>query len=669
MIKHRNITFLLCLIGLSITNIANSQHFGLADQNRFSVLIENIELNHVQYAALADSIDERFRKTLVNRIDPTGRFFLRSDESQINELLTTFTSQNWEESAMIMDSCYVHLRDRIFTTIRFLEALETCNFTENDSIILVPNSHSLIYAQDEAEFESRWKRNIKYNTLLSTLGDSLTPEAILMEKWKQEVDNSTCELKTIIMENGKLKEMVFNAFLNTYAQAFDPHTEYFSLEENEIFNSSLSSQIFTPGFFIQPSGSGYYISELSPKISVSFSELHVGDEIVGIEKNQTSINPACLSEGDMYNYFYGHADSIISVKIKCPKDHITRAYKFTKSVTENAFNTSLGYYLTSSKVKVGYLALPSFYAIQDGAGTSAGNDLATLIMQMKASNSDAIILDLRGNGGGSIQEAINLAGLFIDYGPLFLTRSNLSEIPTLIKDTKKGRLYDGKLVIMVNEYSASASELIANTLQTYPNTLIVGTTTYGKSSGQDMVPLYDNYELFGYAKITSLEIFRFDGETLQQKGVSPDIYIPSGLPSVFLNEAHSNYSLSFPKSSKKINPILIRNEPIEFLKRESEKRIVSNHALNYMKQLQETMNKLFSSEMVLKLQYNEFKWPLENIKDVSDTSAMYSVEAINSEVLLDSASNVYNNLLIKEDPVLNETMHIINDWILTTTND
>ncbi|MEQ8473372.1 MAG: S41 family peptidase [Marinoscillum sp.] len=659
---------------LVYSHLSFGQYFQLSDQNKLNSLQEAFELNHVQFKRLHDSIPKRFPQKLIENLDPRARFFLKEDVEVIHNILAENSVYKWDQSAVVMDSCYARLKNRMFRAYRFLETLGDCDFTQNDSIHMIPFYADPIYYKDEAQFERSWKKNLKYSTLMSSLGDStrkVNPEQYLdnlLSGWHTQIENSLCEIKTLLTEKGRLKQTVFDAYLNAYAQCFDPHSNYFSIEENEMFNTGLNTQIFTPGFYLEPNFQDYYVSEIIPNTEASkISTLHQGDKIVSVLVDSSFLSPACLSDERLFELFYGMNDSTITMNIQCPKDRITRTHSFKKQLATNSYNKSLSYSLESEDFKIGYIMLPSFYMDQDGIGDSSGQDLAAILLQMKSSNPDAVILDLRGNGGGSLKEAVDLAGFFADYGPLFLAGDLYSKSPVLIKDTKRGRLIDKKLVIMVNQFSASAAELVANTLQTYPDMLVVGNQTFGKSSGQDVIPLIDNEEVFGYAKVTSLEIFRFDGKTIQAIGAIPDIYIPSGLPTDMGNESSLDFTLLFEQPNKNISPVFKRREPVETLQVQARDRISKNPQLIKLKEMEVEYTEAFNNPLDLSLNYKNFSWPLENIPDVRDTSGYFKAHA-QTIVPQDSLSLSYQIKLIEEDPVIHETIRIIGDWLNLNKN-
>jgi carboxyl-terminal processing protease len=184
--------------------------------------------------------------------------------------------------------------------------------------------------------------------------------------------------------------------------------------------------------------------------------------------------------------------------------------------------------------KIGFISLPDFYTSwNDEGGSGCANDLAKTLIKLKKENIDGVILDLRNNGGGSLKEAIDLTGIFIDYGPVLVATGE--EKPAALKDFNRGSIYTGPMIVMINENSASASEVVAGALQDYNRAVIVGKPSFGKATGQSVYPIApdhvsaysDEVNEWGYVKITEMGLYRIDLKTNQFNGVIPDITLES----------------------------------------------------------------------------------------------------------------------------------------------
>lgn len=235
----------------------------------------------------------------------------------------------------------------------------------------------------------------------------------------------------------------------------------------------------------------------------------------------------------------------------------TRSFvSLTKDIVELSENILNGFVLAGSH-KVGYINLPSFYQQwEKGIGEGCANDVAKEIIKLKKERIDGLIIDLRFNGGGSMQEAFDLAGLFLDTGPLAILKEKNSP-PFVVRDMHKGTIYDGPLLLLINQMSASASELLAATLQDYNRAILVGTTSYGKATSQVIIPIQTNTgggeakKTDEFVKLTTGKIYRITGGSYQKRGVRPDVYVPDLNEGLSFNERQSLYSLEADSITKK----------------------------------------------------------------------------------------------------------------------
>ncbi len=229
-----------------------------------------------------------------------------------------------------------------------------------------------------------------------------------------------------------------------------------------------------------------------------------------------------------------------------------------KEIIENAENSIEGYIL-QGKHKIGYVYIPDFYTSDtDTLQSGCSVDLARALVELKAENIESLIVDLRDNTGGSVQEAADMCGLFIDYGTVAIYTAHYGK-PTYLKDSNRGMAYSGPLIVLVNEYSASASEIFAAAMQDYNRALIVGTKTFGKGSAQVIRAVTDNPEnidivdilggIPGYIKVTTDKMYRITGQTHQRNGIAPDVELPK--IKTFFDYSEADY------------PHVLDNEPLE----------------------------------------------------------------------------------------------------------
>jgi carboxyl-terminal processing protease len=233
--------------------------------------------------------------------------------------------------------------------------------------------------------------------------------------------------------------------------------------------------------------------------------------------------------------------------------------------------------------KIGYIPLPSFYFDTGNVSGGAAGDVAKAIIKLNKENIEGLILDLRFNGGGSIEEARELAGIFIDFGPVVMYKQ-ADQTVSVLKDMTRGTVYNGPVIIMVNGFSASASELLAASLQDHKRAMIVGGRTYGKGTGQRIYPLTGSSTDF--AKVTLLKIYRINGKTYQHKGVIPDVTLPDVTQSLGDREADFAYALSSDSVTKKAYYTPLTMKALTPLAEKSMARVQQSQSFKSVDQMQ-----------------------------------------------------------------------------------
>ena len=329
------------------------------------------------------------------------------------------------------------------------------------------------------------------------------------------------------------KEMEDN-YLSAISWCYDPHSTYMSMDTKTDFDAEMSGLEFTTGFEMDENEKGEWeISYLVPGGPAwRNGELHKGDVILKIKSgDKPELIIADASVEQMGSVFEGSGNEKITITVRT----ISGAQKtavLSKEKIANEEGVVKSYVLNGLK-KIGYITLPGFYVKEgeEANGNGCSNDVAKEVVKLKKDSIAGLILDLRYNGGGSLGEALELAGIFISEGPLTSTRDKTGKV-RFLKDPNRGTVYDGPLLVMVNTMSASASELVTAVLQDYHRAIVVGSPTYGKGSSQIILPLdttgkfleTNKYE--SYVKVTTGKFYRVDGTTTQWKGVIPDIELP-----------------------------------------------------------------------------------------------------------------------------------------------
>jgi carboxyl-terminal processing protease len=342
-----------------------------------------------------------------------------------------------------------------------------------------------------------------------------------------------------------------NLWCSSLAACYDPHTMYFPPATKESFEGQLGKKQLEFGLTLAEDKDGNaQIGALKPgSPAFQSGQLNEGDKIQSVQtdnKAAVDVSTAGAAEINQVLAAAGSGKTVLTVK---KADGSTRQVTLSKQkqLTDDEEDKVKGFVLKGSK-NIGYISLPAFYLDweEEQGINGCANDVGREIIKLKKENISGLILDLRYNGGGSLQEALELAGIFIDAGPVAQIKSRDPKVQTL-KDINRGTVYDGPLLVLINGFSASASEMLAASLQDYNRALIVGAASYGKATAQEVLPLDTtiNLETYngkaasdGYIKLTISCLYRLTGATAQAQGVIPHIVLPDMADALSEKEAN-----------------------------------------------------------------------------------------------------------------------------------
>ncbi len=357
------------------------------------------------------------------------------------------------------------------------------------------------------------------------------------------------KIEDILQNPHGITQYTGQIYCETIASGFDPHTEFFPPEEKENFEGILGKQRFEFGFKIKGDKSGgVFIDNLEPGSPAFRSgKLNKGDKFMSVQwegKESVDVSEISVDEFGRLLNESNHTIALFTVK---KADGSLVKISLQKEQAGNDDDDKVKSFILKGANTIGYIYLPVFYEDWDTNNqglNGCANDVGREILKLKKENIDGLILDLRNNGGGSAEEATELAGIFIDAGPVQQEKDRDGKVYTL-KDMNRGTIYDGPLVILVNGYSASASEIVAGALQDYNRAVIVGANTYGKATAQIVFPMdttvtpetIADRQSENYLKITISKLYRVNGTTAQFTGVHPDIVLPDLLDAYISKEA------------------------------------------------------------------------------------------------------------------------------------
>lgn len=638
-------------------------------------------------------------KKYIQSLDPEYLYFTDSETKQLFSSGLVLADINSEKDCELIgkiSSVYRYSLLRADSLVKLISS-QKIDFNENDSVTFLLNDTGF-YCKSSSELLHRWKKWIKYKTLSEIFNEDRDSMIFAKELGKAMEDEKS--LSTEIISNllkdlkekkagAEIESNLYALFLNAISTSFDPHSAYFSLTEKNNFDSMLSSEVLSFGFELEENDQEQLlITRILPGGSAwKTNELNVGDQLISVkEEGKKKIN---FEDGSLMEK--------LSVIITSPEtkkatftikkaDGQVKTISLFKTIIKSETNIVNGYVLKGQK-KLGYIALPDFYT-ETGSGNALGcaNDVAKEITKLENDSISGLILDLRYNGGGSVQEAVGLAGIFIQEGPLFLHKGK-NEHAFSIKDINRGTAYDGPIVIMINGYSASASELLTVSLKSYNRAIIVGSPSFGKATGQVIIPAdtsltvikktSNKAEDMDYLKITMEKYYRLDGTTYQGKGILPDISMPDLSFNSNFREANYPFALKPDSVSKKVIFTPLPELPLKDLKLKSESRVNASEKFKYLIYLNDSLENSMKKATKMALKPTDYRLMAmrnsrlnKRVKNLfSQPSIKFSVALNSNDKLIqdtfssESASTYEPVKAILEDIYIEEAINILTDLI------
>ncbi len=582
--------FSVSLLFLVSTSVAQQKDF-----RKEAALLKNVIVQqHYHPKEINDSFSQEFFDRLFNALDPDKIIFVETDLNPLQSyrilLDDEFNNKQWY-FLNLLTSTY---RKSLERSERYVEQLSESPV--NGKIKEYLTSDTLHWPATEIALKEKcrlWLKSSLLDRLVSMheLDSSNHSQFFDQNELTARMRVKAAELRSIrriLKHQSGFENYVASIYFGTFASMFDPHSSYLSTTEMENFLSSLSTEGYYFGVTLDENDRGdVIIAALAPGGSAWKSgEFHTGDVLLALTwQGQERIDLAGVFVEEVNQLLEDANHNAIEFTLKMAGG-IQKAISLRKEKisVEDDFVRS---YILSGKNKIGYINLPDFYTKwgEESEGSRCASDVAKEIIKLKRENIDGIILDVRFNGGGSLQEAMALAGIFIDEGALGILRDR-KQYETAVKDMNRGTVYDGPLVLMVNGQSASASEFLAAALQDYNRGVIIGSRTYGKATAQNFFPLNPNQKEepsleslkagVGFTTITTDKIYRVTGNTAQSIGITPDIILPDFYDVVMTRESMLPYVLPADSVHRivyyKPKPPL----PRQALKNQSAVRVSSN---------------------------------------------------------------------------------------------
>ena len=719
--KFRNV-FLLTVVVSSVCVAAFCPKPAPADRDAalLQSLMSALDKYHFSPQMMDDEFSKKVYKLYLDRIDASRRFYTQVDvaqlkpfELQLDDQTKAYDLTFFNKSEALLDAGMAKVEGFYNEVIKM-----PIDFKVNEKIEM--DGEKKPYAKNDAELKDIWRKMIKYE-VMSRLTNKLEEKEKGKADFKDKSEDSlkakaiaetTKQYNDYFKRLKKLKHIDrLSTYLNAIANVFDPHTEYFEPVEKQNFDIGMSGRLIGIGARLQTDLETDFTKISDVMIggpAYKQGELKDGDIIMKVaQADKEPVDIAGMDINEVVSMIRGKEKTEVRLTVKSKADGKTRIIPIIREevMIDEGFAKSLIIQEGKDAERIGYIKLPKFYAdFEKQDGHQCAEDVATEVEKLKKAGVKGIIIDLRNNGGGSLSEVVKMSGLFVEQGPMVQVKGRYDR-PDVLSDTDPSVQYNGPLVIMVNEFSASASEIMAAALQDYGRAIIVGTPTYGKGTVQRFLELDRSLNRgnsfanatgssvvvdqngqpinnLGSLKITIQKFFRVNGGSTQLKGVTPDIILPDSYMDIPVGERDNEHPMPWTS----INPVKYSQAVVDLkklpaIKANSEKRVATNptfaavatNAKRMKKQRDEreyslNIDEFRDYEKKQEAMLDVYKKAIKAIDGFNGENIAEDLAAINSTK--DSSKIIRNNEWKKEmkkDAVLFETLLIMKDMIQTTT--
>ena len=495
-------------------------------------VVELLKRHHYNKPPLNDERSLKIYDSYLKLLDPSRSYFTAADIAEFDQWRTQFDdllkSGDLDPGFIIYKRHLDRLKQRLdFVLAQLDDGVDKLDFSIDES--LQTDREKAPWAENSAELDDLWRKRLKDEALRLKIAGK-EPKAIqelLLKRYKNQISR---------LEQTR-GEDIFQAYINAFAQTYDPHTNYLSPDNAENFDINMSLSLEGIGAVLQNDNDYVKVVRLVPAGPADKSKQIVpADKIIGVAQgNGEMVDVIGWRLDEVVKLIRGPEGSVVRLDVipasNAPNDQTSKVVAITREAVkleeQAAKKSVLKLQHEGHDYKLGVIEVPAFYLdfkafrAGDPNYTSTTRDVKRLLGELQKEKVDGVVLDLRNNGGGSLQEATELTGLFIDQGPTVLVRNSDGRVDVL-NDENTGIFYKGPLTVLVNRLSASASEIFAGAMQDYHRALIIGGQTFGKGTVQTVQPL--NH---GELKLTLAKFYRVSGQSTQHQGVIPDIEYPA----------------------------------------------------------------------------------------------------------------------------------------------
>ncbi len=584
---------------------------------------------HFKNPPLDDNFSHRLYDTYMDRLDGMKRFLIMEDLDLLDDYQDSLDDLIRTDDLKFFEISYKLINNSIEKTRKWYPELlsQPFDFTIKDSIETDGEKRS--YAKDDAELKEFWRSYLKYETL-TRLSEKIKEQETateVPEGGKKSIAELEADARKDVLEvfdewyermDKVRRSDRFEMYVNSITNVYDPHSDYFNPKEKEDFDINMSGRLEGIGARLQMDGDFTKVVAVIPGGPAwKQKELEVDDKIFKVQQ-ETETEPVDVTGwlvDEVVTLVRGPKGTKVTLTVR-KTDGSVREITILRDevILDEGFAKSAILELEGEVGNVGYITLPKFYAdFENPNGRSCAEDVEIEVKKLMQANVKGIILDLRNNSGGSLNDVVQMTGLFIEAGPIVQVKGR-DAAPYVLKDKDEKVVYTGPLVVMVNTQSASASEILAAAIQDYGRGVIVGSrSTFGKGTVQRFFDLdktisgYDEFKPLGDVKITLQKFYRVNGGSTQLKGVTPDINLPDNQQFIDSGEKEMEYPMEWTE----IAPVQYGQDIVDLhkmdqLKAKSDARVKASP--QFSKVITNALRiKDIRNESVVPLQLDEFR--------------------------------------------------------------
>ena len=656
-----------------------------------------LEKGHFSPIELNDDFSKKAYASYIESLDPTKRYFIQSDINEFQKYENSIDDMIRSKDLSFFDLTYKRLMQRMKESKVIYTSILSKPLNLKDDETISVDYEELPYAASMKDLDQRWRKQLEFAVLSDITDKEDIQKAVETSEATEKKETVKSEPKTFEELEEKARKTTesnlnnnfsfiaeltredwFSIYINAIVTQYDPHTYYFSPEDKEKFDVSMSGKFEGIGARLQKKNEGIEVSELiSGGPAWRGKMLEQGDVIIKVgQGNEEPIDIAGMRLDDVIKKIKGPKGTLVKLTVKkvdgtvkvvpIVRDEVETEETFAKSTTVNKDGKLFG-----------VIYLPKFYqSFENKSQRDAFKDVAIEVERLKAMNVSGIVMDLRDNGGGSLETVVKMTGLFIDKGPVVQVKPAGGKAQVL-PDTDPKVQWDGPLVVMINNYSASASEIFAAAIQDYKRGIIIGSKqSYGKGTVQNVFELNEfvrgnQYGDLGALKTTTQKFYRVNGGSTQLEGVKSDIVMPDRFSFMETGEKDEKSALPWDK----IEPAIYTPLNVNFDKviANSKNRIASNENFNLITENAKWINDR-KEDNTISLNYSSYKKELAEIEvqtkkfkelekfknNLTFTSLPYELELMAKDELLKEKRDRWHAELVK-DVYMTETLNVLTD--------